>query len=438
MRGTNGATARRRVDFGARSIMRRHLRPPQLAALRWSGLVFLASRVLVIAVGAVAVLLFGTEDSETPFVPEAHEPFGRLGDLLVAGSARWDSGWYVVIGSSGYGEDPIRAAFFPLYPLLIRALTPVTDPLFASQFGPQLAAGMIVSLTAFLVALYLLHRLVALDFGEPVARRTVVLVALFPTAFFFSAVYTEALFLALSVGAVYAARRSHWALAGVLGGLAALTRLPGVLLLVPLGLMLLYGPRGDRDGAARGWRPRHRLLVKDALWLLLVPAGLLAFSIYGWIMFDDALATLHAQQRGWSRTSGFPLRHAWWGLKDAASAINQVRLGADPLTERPVRAAVTDLAFLVFAVVAMVGSLRRLPIAYAAYAPAAVLLALSSTTGPNAHLLSVPRFVVVLFPLFIWLALWTSTPRRWWLTVSVCVVLLAFYTSLFATWHWVA
>ena len=80
-----------------------------------------------------------------------------------------------------------------------------------------------------------------------------------------------------------------------------------------------------------------------------------------------------------------------------------------------------------------------MPVAYSAYAVAAIVLPLASVPDEGReHLQSIPRFLLVVFPLFIWLALWTDTPRRWWLTLGVSVGLLAFYTSLFATFHWVA
>src|SRR5207248_6926983 len=105
------------------------------------------------------------------------------------------------------------------YPLVARAAGWVV--------GSAVLGSLLVAVAALAVALYLLRRLVVLDAGERYARGALLVTALFPTAFFFSAIYTESLFLALTVAAFYAARRQRWALAGLCGGLAAATRNTG-------------------------------------------------------------------------------------------------------------------------------------------------------------------------------------------------------------------
>lgn len=422
--------------FVTRAVGR--LSPGQRSALRTSLLVFAASRLFVVVVGGLAMLAFGADDGDADKIPALNEPFGRLGDLLVATSSRWDSGHYEKIATQGYVGDPMRAAFFPLYPLLIHSARPFSGAVVASGTGATLVTGVLVSCVAFVVALYLLHRLVALDFGDSVARRAVILVAIFPTALFFSAVYTEALFLCLSVGAVYAARRGVWTLAGLAGGLAAATRPPGALLLVPLILLLLYGPREDRPRAAkRGWRPRYSPTPSEVASLLLVPLGLAAFCFYCLIVLDDPFASFHAQREGWNREIVLPIVGYAQGLSDFVGGLRNVRNGVSPLHEPGVRSALLDFGFLVFATVAVIGALRRLPAAYSIYALVAVALLLSSVPDVSS-LSSFPRLVVVIFPLFIWLALWARTPGRWWPTVVISVALLAGYTTLFATLHWVA
>ena len=162
-------------------------------------------------------------------------PFGGAADWLVAPAARWDAVWYLAIANDGYRESG-RAAFFPLYPLLVAVLAPLT--------GSPVVAGIAVSLGALLVGLTILHRLATLEIGADAAGTAVLLLAVFPAAYCFSAIYSESVFLALSVGAIYAARVDRWAWAGVLGMLAASSRSAGVVLVVPLALLYLYGPRG--------------------------------------------------------------------------------------------------------------------------------------------------------------------------------------------------
>jgi hypothetical protein len=311
--------------------------------------------------------------------------------------------------------------------------------------------GIVVSLVAFAVALYLLHRLVALECDRSVAGLAVLLVAFSPLALFFSAVYTEALFLALSVGAFYAARRGWWWVAGIAGGLAATTRLAGALVLVPLAILYLYGPRGDRPapgprGAGR-LRPRFPL-ERSAAWLLLVPLGSLAFAAYLGA-HGDALAPLHVNERYWDRDF-VPGLGAVRGLEDAWLSLRQIA-GSDALPTPSVQTAgqladpmklaganLTDFAFLAFAVIACVGAFRRLPAAYGAYVLATIAVAVSSVPS-FAPLSSAPRFLLVAFPCQVWLAIWASSSAgRRQACLLVSAGLLAFFAGQFATWRWVA
>ena len=155
------------------------------------------SRLVVWAAAVAAVVLFGLSDRAADFDPAGvTTPFGATGDALASPLGRWDSVWYLAIAADGYGGGA-REAFFPLYPLVVR--------LAGVPFDSALVGGALASTVLLAVALVVLHRLVALDHGRAVARNAVLVTALFPMSFFFSAVYSESLFLALSVGAVYAA-----------------------------------------------------------------------------------------------------------------------------------------------------------------------------------------------------------------------------------------
>src|SRR4051812_4719614 len=242
----------------ARARPRARIRDDAAVAEAWRA--FWVSRLLVWAAGAAAAALFGLSARVQLFDPGAvTRPFGPAGDAVVAPLVRWDSVWYLAIANDGYpAGDPRRAAFFPLYPLLVRAAKALA--------GSPIVAGVAVSLVCFAVALVLLHRLTALELGPAAADEAVWALALFPAAVFFSAVYSEALYVMLSVGAIYAARTGRWAWAGTLGALGAATRSAGVLLVVPLAIMWL----ARADGSARR-------RVRDAAWIALVPAGLAAF-----------------------------------------------------------------------------------------------------------------------------------------------------------------
>jgi hypothetical protein len=399
------------------------------------------SRLVVWAAGLLGLMWFGRAPGTGRFdTLGLTTPFSALGDLLVSPAARWDSFWYLLIATDGYGtpSDHAQAAFYPLYPLLMRAG--------GWLVGSPLVAGILVSAGCFLGALVLLHRLAALELGASHARPTVLLVAFFPSALFFSAVYSESLFLLVSVGAFLAARRERWALAGALGGLAALTRNSGMLLLLPLAILFLYGPRPGgtpAPGRAR-WLPCYRL-TPQALWLALVPLGLALYLGWSAIALGDAFAPYHAQAL-WLRHFE-PLGAVTGGIDAAVDAVRELARsgGATPyLAEgggnslEPVSQSLLLLGFLAFALVALVGALRRLPLAYGAYAGAALAMTLSYPTDDQ-PLISLPRYVVVLFPLQMWLALWTSRREgRLERTIGVSAVLLGLLAAQFARWGFVA
>jgi len=389
------------------------------------------SRLVVWAAAVAAVVLFGLSDRAAVFDPAGvTTPFGATGDALASPLGRWDSVWYLAIAADGYGGGA-REAFFPLYPLVVR--------LAGVPFDSALVGGALASTVLLAVALVVLHRLVALDHGRAVARNAVLVTALFPMSFFFSAVYSESLFLALSVGAVYAARRERWAWAGALGLLAAMTRSAGVLLLVPLAMIYLWDTGRPSLRTIRPLRP-------DALWLALVPLGLAWYCALLAVGGHDPLAPFRAQDV-WFRSFAGPFVGAWDGLQAAVQGARQLLSGArepvyfaaaggDPFVVA--RHNIELFGWLVLALAAVAGTLRRLPAAYGAYVVAALALPLSYPVAPQ-PLMSLPRFVAVLFPLAIWLALWmTGRPVRERLVLGAFGVGLAIYTAIFATWHWVA
>lgn len=382
------------------------------------------SRLVVWAAAIGAVAIAGVSPRKAAFDPTAvTRGFGWLGDLLVSPAARWDTVWYLGIAQHGY-PDTTHAAFFPLYPLLVRAT--------GALCGSLVAGGILVSLACALAALALLHRLTELELGLDAARGAVWALALSPVAFFLSTVYSESLFLALSIGSVYAARRGRWAWAGALGALAAGTRSAGLVLAVPL--VLLWWEQRPRRGG-------------DLAWVALVPGGLGAFCAWLAARGLDAGAPFHAQDQ-WFRHFAGPFVGAWDGTVAAWDGARQLlsgsrtpviftQAGGDPYAVAAHNLEL--LAALVVAVPLLARALRRLPLAYGAYAVCALALPLSYPVGPQ-PLMSLPRFELVLFPLFMalgaWLAEGGALRRR--LVLGASTVLLVLATAEFATWHWVA
>ena len=386
--------------------------------------------MVVLLVAVFAALSFGPATGglaaenaakfDTPHLTHA------LADPLLSPLARWDAVWYLRVAESGYRESEPRAAFFPLYPLLVRALA----TLFGGSPAALLASAYAVALAAFLGGLTLLHRLVSLELGRPLARPVLLLLAVFPAALYFGAPYAESLFLLLAVGAFYAARTGRWAWAGACAAAAAATRNSGVLLMLPL-LIVWWGSRERRPS--------------DAAWVLLAPVGLAAFSLYLGLAEGDAWAFVHAHE-AWYRELSVPLAGAWEGFGAAVDGVRQLASGQrevvyfDQAVGDPYRIAATNLTLfgsLVFGVVALVGVVRRLPPAYGAWVAVSLLLPLSTPVKPQ-PLMSLPRFLAVLFPLFMWLALWCEERRATDRVVAVSAIGLGLFTAQFASWHWIS
>lgn len=397
----------------------------------------LGSRAIVWGAGLLALALFGQKTSVSSSLDAHHltAPFSSaVANFVFAPAARWDSVWYLTIAHGGY---PTRAssAFFPLYPLLIHGG--------ALLLGSDLLVGTLISFLAMTTGLYLLYRLMRLDLSHAEARATVMLVAFFPAALFLSAVYTEALFLMLSVGALYAARLERWAWAGMLGGLAAATRSGGVLLALPLIWLYLYGPRsgGELATAAARWRPRYRL-GRSAAWLALVPAGLLAYTAYLALAHHAPLAAFQAEAV-WGRHFAGPFGGLVKALADAPTDLRMgltghtvVVGGAAPVSWQTHN--LIDLALVAFALAGLALSRRRIPFAYMVYAFVLLAQALSYPIVLE-PLESFPRYLLVIFPVFMGWGAWLGErPRLYGRVIALSAALLAGFSALWAVWAWVA
>ena len=413
------------------------------------------SRLAILLIAVFAGLMVGEggiseANAERFDQPTLTQPLGGLGDAVLSPLAHWDAVWYLRIADSGYpSADSPRVAFFPLYPLLTRGLAGVGG----GSHAALLLAGFAVSLAALLGALVLLWRLAALELGRRPARATLLLLCVFPASLFLGAPYSESLFLLVSVGAFYAARTGHWGWAGAAAAAASGTRSAGVLLLLPLALIYLYGPREDRPAGRpaplrSGWlgalRPVHELRA-DAAWLLLAPAGLAAYSTYLGMAHGDALAFSSVQEY-WGREFAAPLAGIYEGIVAGVEGIRQIASDArepvyfEQAAGDPYRVAGMNLmllATLAFAVVAAVGVLRRLPFAYGAYVVAALMLPLSYPVEPQ-PLMSLPRFMVVLFPVFMWLALVCEERGITDRVAAASALVLGLFVTQYAGWYFVA
>lgn len=340
-------------------------------------------------------------------------------DRIAGVWTRWDGQWYLKIATEGYSRDDGSAAFFPLYPWLVQ----VVGWMAAERY---IWAGILLSAVFFLGALILLHRLVRLDFHPEDAGRTIFYMAAFPMAFFFWAVYSESLFLFLAVAVLLTMRTGRWWWSAVAISFAIWTRTTGVLLLLPFAweLFRAYRPQVPKEPNAMP-PPRPHPLIATSLFLpLLSILALLGWSAF---QFGDPFASVNAQT-GWNRRFSWP----WETVVNAFREAN-----AMPFQFQPENQSWTYLASLLFAFVVGALALRWLRGSYNLYLWAGILFPLLSAT-PRNPLLSYPRFIIVLFPAFIVLALVGRNRYAHQIITWTSLLLLALYTIRFANWYWVA
>lgn len=254
--------------------------------LRFVFFVFLLSRLLIFSAMAVSPWFLA---------PVTGPGKWNLQHPLLRPLFRWDAGWYLSIARNGYSYDgnlgrQQNIAFFPLYPLTCRwchAVTRLSIPLCA----------VLLSHGAFFVGLVALYNLVTREVGPRVARSVILLLAFFPASMFFSTMYAESFFLALSVLAYASFRKQRFIQGGIWAGLASATRAPGILLIVPL---LFEGYSCLRE---------RRKAIAVAVAAVLTVSGIGLFFLYSWVAFGDPFAPVKIQQaRGWRGGFALPFR----------------------------------------------------------------------------------------------------------------------------------
>jgi hypothetical protein len=375
-----------------------------------------ASRSVFLIAGALAHTFL----RELPPGGIPSEPAGTLNYW-----AHWDGGWFSSIARYGYEQAwPASTNFFPLYPTTMRGGLLLGG-------GPAIW-GVAISLAASLAAVYFLYALVADTFGDEAARAATLVFAFFPTAFFMNAVYSESLYLATAIGAVWAARvRGDFLVAGLLGCLASSTRNVGLFLVLPLVDEWLRRRR-------RGTVPWSSLAP-----LALVPAGLLAYMFWLWRWSSHPLLFSTAVEKTWGRTLHNPadtLDRAWHAASSGAVWAAHPWRVLESASPNPAFGAMEtfNLIFLVLLIALVLVGFVRLPPGLALYSAIAAAL---PVLGPASFspLASVPRYFLACFPAFIVLGI--VLRRRplalaGWLAASTAFGVL--FTLFFTTWRWVA
>ena len=355
-----------------------------LQDLRYIGLVFLVTRLALVLVGLIAQSVFPPNPIGKSAVLSQYPWLDMWGV--------WDSYWYMDIIQNGYStvgrlpEFPAQTnlAFFPLYPFLAKLVGYVIG-------GNYFVAGLLVSNVCLLLACYILYLLVKLERGRKVARRAVKYLLLFPVSFVLSGLFTEALYLCLALLCFYLARRRRWWLAGVCGAALSATRTLGVLMVLPLAFEYMRSIR-FRPGAIR-W---------NSLFVLLMPLGLVAFSVYNYHLTGDFLFFKN-NQAAWDRTIANPVLSFWWAITQAVSEHSVKKL--------------LEISFFLAALGVLTRFYRAIGFSYWLFGMYSILIPLS------AGIASMPRFTIPIFPLYIGLALMTRKMRSdRAITATFCVL----------------
>jgi Gpi18-like mannosyltransferase len=344
--------------------------------------------------------------------------FGTIKDAFAIWN-RWDAPHYLDLAAFGYrssdpgnlpmfsqrGDLDLFIVFYPLFPWLVGGVNAALhDPIWS---------GFVVSTVASLFVAPLLYRVVRREESHAVAVRAAVVALIFPTAYFLHIPYTESLFMALVLGSFLAARSDRWWLAGTLGGLAALTRVNGLILIPALAVE-----------AGVGWarlpREERRLRVE---WLAigLVAVGFGVYLLLNQLVYGDPFTFLRVLHEHWYKSLAPP----WQGIAGIFPWFHNT----DP--DLVLTLGWMELLFVVIGLAGTIHMALRRRWAWFVWMAGNWLLFVSTW-----FVLSVPRYSLTLFPLFVSLALLA----RWrWLAVVLSLVSLAglvYFSGRFANGAW--
>lgn len=345
--------------------------------------------------------------------------------VLVDSWNRWDAANYTRIAHYGYlsQNHPNDLAFFPLFPLLIRAS--------AWIFGNQghVLLGIIISNIAFLAAMFVVYQLAEDALGEQVGRRTLLYLCLFPTAFYFFAAYTESLFLLFTAACFLAMRRRRWLIAGIMGFLASMTRNSGLLLVFPY-LYEVWVSREQTTFSFKMLLGEARTLIPRLLPIILIPLGIAVYVYYCWKISGNPLA-FSSVQGHWGRYMAWPVVGIWQNLVEI--------FWTQPFTGSNTPHDILDLTATLGFIALTIAGWRKLRPSYTLWIGLSLFIALlAPATGALADpLQSNQRFVLVMFPGFITLAaLGIKYPRLHQALTFIFPVLLGVLTLLFIMNRW--
>ncbi|HEX2221387.1 MAG TPA: hypothetical protein VHK06_02575 [Candidatus Limnocylindria bacterium] len=346
-------------------------------------------------------------------------------DLLTPWN-RWDAPHYLDIAVFGYravdpgdlfepgyqqvypGDLDLYIVFYPLFPALVALANTVLDDPLVSAFAVTGLASLFVG--------PLLYRVVAIEYGPGIGLAAVWFCLIFPTAYFLHLGYTEALFLALALGCLLAARVDRWWLAGGLGALAALTRVNGLVLIPTLAVEAWLAWRALEPG-------ERRVRVAWVGAVALVVLGFVAYLGLNHVVYGDAFAFARIQREHWFKSPVPP----WEAIANSLRWVESLR------PEDAVMYVGVELAFVALGLLAVAAAVAvRMRASWVVWAGGNWLLMVSTSL-----VLSVPRYLLVVFPIYVLLARLTrGRPAALGAVSVVSGAGLLYFATRFAAGAW--
>jgi len=376
--------------------------------MRWFARIIKSDIAIIIGITVVwRVFLFIPEFLGNTFLPQ------RSGYIGPIPWANFDGTHYLSIAKDGYFQ--YEHAFFPVFPMLIKNL----EKLLRITY---LDSALLIICVSLLLSLILLYKLALLDVNIKKARWAIIMVLSFPTSFFLTAVYSEGLFLTLSIASFYAARKKRWVIAGILGGLASATRVVGVFLFPALILEYLYQKKNKESTINTIKR-----VIKHAWGIFLIPFGLGWYMYYLHNFIGDAFAFIHSQFAfGANRSSGEIIL-----LPQVLFRYANILLTI-PTSNYDFWIALFELVMFSLVILFLITQIRKMRISYLVYSCFVVIIPTLSGT-----LSSEPRYVLAAFPIFIYLATIRNTLVKYTILVSG-IIFEIILTSLFLRGYFVS
>ena len=363
--------------------------------------------ILIALIAKLAVFSIGYTSAYTTAIANGYST--NPPQLLMNQFAKWDGPHYMYIAQNGYtnqGDAANFIVFFPLYPFIVRLIT--------FDFAYINLSGLIISNISSLIAVIYLFKLAKLDYSDSVAKKAVLFLSVFPTAYFLSAVFTESLFLALTIASLYYARNAKWAYTGVVGLLASLTRIAGLLLLLVLIVEYLH---------QKEWK--IKAIDPKLIWTSLPAIGFLIYLLINYQVTGNFFTFIEIERTHWSETLN--------PINGFLGAVGWSTNGAFP------DSLIIGYAQIIFAALGLTMVIagfiaaykHKLRPSYAVYTLLIWMLAVATSFW-----ISIPRYVLSMFPMFILFALLSRKKAVTTMLSMVSFAALAFFTWLFATGEW--